>query len=69
MSRQKTQLENVLLYLQEHKQAGITPLEALQMFGCFRLSAIIYNLKKQGYKIKTEIVKIETKHFANYKLI
>jgi len=69
MSRQKTQLENVFSYLQEHKQDGITPLEALQMFGCFRLSAIIYNLKKQGYKIKTEIVKIETKHFANYKLI
>ena len=69
MSRQKTQLENVLLYLQEHKQDGITPLEALQMFGCFRLSGIIYKLKKQGYKIKTEIVKIETKHFANYKLI
>jgi len=69
MSRQKTQLENVLSYLQKHKRAGITPLEALQLFGCFRLSGIIYKLKKQGYKIKTEIVKIETKHFANYKLI
>ena len=47
---------------------GITPLEALNKFGAFRLSAIIFDLKKDGYDIDTEIIKNGGKHYANYKL-
>lgn len=31
----------------------ITPLEALNMFGSLRLSAVIFDLKKQGYNIQS----------------
>ena len=33
----------------------ITPMEALELYGCFRLGAIIYILKDDGYKIHTRI--------------
>lgn len=40
----------------EHLTSGkeITPLEALTKYGCFRLGAVIFKLKKEGYKITTE---------------
>lgn len=48
-----TQYEMCGQYLQMFGE--ITPLEALTAFGCFRLSAIIYDLRKDGWKIRTEI--------------
>lgn len=50
-------------------QAGlsITPLDALNRFGCFRLAAVIFNLRKQGYKIITgEGTSADGKRFARY---
>lgn len=38
----------------------ITPLEALNLFGSMRLSAIIYVLRERGYKIQTQRVKTTT---------
>ena len=46
-----TQYENVKNYLEEGNK--ITPIEALNKFGSFRLSAIIFNLRQNGYPIKT----------------
>ena len=37
---------------------NITSLEAINLFGETRLSARIYDLKKQGYKFKTEDVRV-----------
>lgn len=39
-----------------HLQSGlsITPLDALEMFGCFRLGARIYDLRKDGVEIAVE---------------
>ena len=45
---------------------SLTPLEALGMFGCFRLAARISDLRDKGYPIKTEVVKKDNKHFARY---
>lgn len=45
---------------------SLTPIEALNMFGCFRLSGRILNLRQQGLDIKTEIVKQNGKRFAKY---
>ena len=57
----------------DHLKSGraITPLEALQWFGAFRLSAIIYDLKKDGWDISTEMVTDPRtgKSFAKYQLI
>lgn len=54
----KTQCDEIL----NHLSAGyaITPLEALKFFGCFRLGARIYDLKKRGYRIGKEMRKTET---------
>jgi hypothetical protein len=49
---------------------SITPIEALNLFGCFRLGARIHDLKnKFGLDIKTEIVEQNKKRFAKYSLI
>ena len=47
-----TQDEAVLIWLKEN--GTINPMQALNGFGCFRLSARIHNLKKQGYQISTK---------------
>lgn len=56
----------------EHLKKGlsITPLEALNRFGCFRLSARIHDLRhKQGYDIMTERVLTSSgKYVAQYRL-
>jgi hypothetical protein len=48
----------------------ITPIMALQMYDCFRLSAVIYRLKyEDGMNIETEMVyKDGGKRFAKYYL-
>lgn len=51
-----------------HKIGSITPIEALNRYGVFRLSARINNLRMEGYKISTAIVKENNKKFARYYL-
>lgn len=46
-----TQNEEVLRHLM--KERGITSLEAMERYGIMRLGARIYELKKQGYPIRT----------------
>lgn len=47
---------------------SLTTLDALTMFGCFRLSARISNLKDQGMNIMTEMVEVNDKRIAKYYL-
>ena len=44
--------EQVLKYLQSGKK--LTPIDALNMFGCFRLGARICELRQKGYSIINE---------------
>ena len=45
----------------------ITPLDALDWFGCFRLSARISELKEVGWKIEKETVTLKNgKRIARY---
>lgn len=60
-----TQKEQVLKHLQSGK--SLSPLEALNYFGSLRLGAIIFDLKKDGYEIETEINQVG-KHYAVYKM-
>lgn len=48
----ETQNLQVLNYLKTGKI--LTPIEALDMFGCFRLAARIYELKDNGWPIHCE---------------
>lgn len=48
--------------------ASITPIEALNQFGCFRLSARIYDLRSSGVPISRTDVKRNGKSFASYSI-
>ena len=56
----------------EHLSLGrtITSLEALSLFGCFRLAARISDLKYQGLNVKTEMIQVgnNKKKVARYSL-
>ena len=59
--------------LQHLKQFGsIEPLTALREYGCYRLGAVIFNLRAEGYNIVTERVEAKSKitgrpvQFAKY---
>ena len=54
-----------------HMASGnsITPIDALEKFGCFRLGARIYDLKEDGHNIHTTMVERGPKRFARYTLI
>lgn len=62
----------VLKHLQEH--GSITSMDAIQLYGATRLSAIIYNLRhNEGYTIVTDIETVPTRHgthsnIARYRL-
>ena len=61
----KTQNERILNYLKKGK--GLTPITALNKFGCFRLAARIADLRKDGHTIFTDTITKNGKSFANYK--
>lgn len=61
-----TQTEWVLRALKRGR--ALTSLDALQGCRCFRLAARINDLRRQGFKIKTEILSKGGKVFASYKL-
>ena len=64
-----TQLKQVLAYLKQDKT--ISQAEAIDMFNCYRLSAIIQRLRNMGYPVIThrEPNKISTGTHARYELI
>lgn len=72
MEAKISQLKMIRSHLEEGKP--IDPMEALREYGCYRLGAIIHMLRKEGYKISTNLVFHKNKygytsHYAIYKLI
>jgi hypothetical protein len=65
----ETQNQQILEHLK--KGLTITPLLALNLFGCFRLSARIYDLRQDGHNIIKRTVTSDhgDKHFAEYTLL
>lgn len=47
-----SQKEQILRHLKLYQQ--ITPIDALNEYGCFRLAARVYDLRKEGHEIKEE---------------
>lgn len=66
----KTNESQAKTILQHMKQGyRITPMDALRLCGCFRLSARIADLRKLGYDIISDRVKVDGgKHVAEYRL-
>ena len=71
MSKAVTQNEQVLKHLLTYEK--IMSLEAVELYGIMRLGARIYDLKKQGYPIKTYLRVGKSRNgesmvFAEYRL-
>jgi hypothetical protein len=63
--------ETALLKVKAHLENGlaISPLYALNKFGCFRLADVVYKLRKNyGMDIKTELARDNGKVFARYRM-
>ena len=56
--------------IREHLESGrdITPLEALDLYGVFRLAARVDSLRQSGLDIETIIERRGKKRYARYKL-
>jgi hypothetical protein len=63
----KSQKDAILDHLRSGK--SITPLEALALYGCFRLGARIYDLKHEGHDIVTDTEVKDNKSYASYRLL
>lgn len=65
-SRKKSQAE----MLKEHLTSGkeITPIEALEKYGIFRLAARVHDLRDQGLKIETRTEQVGGKKWAVYRM-
>lgn len=66
-----TQNQEILAYLQSGN--SISQAQAIDLFGCYRLGARIFDLRKKGHDITTENVTKKNRHgkpvtFAVYKL-
>lgn len=63
-----TQTELILADLKRGRK--ISPIDALEDYGCFRLGARIWELKRDGHPIKTELVSDPKsgKHYARYSM-
>lgn len=49
-----SQIDRIRSHLGNGK--AITPMQALRLYGCFRLAAVIFKLKEEGFLIETEMV-------------
>ena len=66
MNKKKTQKQMI----EEYLLAGnsITPIEALERFGCFRLAAIIHKIRKKRHVYTSMITNRHGNNFAKYSL-
>ena len=67
-----TQAGKVLRHLQDY--GSITPMVAMSDYGIMRLGARIYDLKRHGYAIQSEMVRGQNRygeptHWAKYTLV
>lgn len=66
------QTTEILEHLKKHKT--ITAMESLRLYGAYRLSARILELRDAGNEIKTDIIEVKTArgktaHVASYRLM
>jgi len=60
-----TQTEAIRAHLMQHN--SITPIEALDKYGCFRLAARIKDLRNEGFSVVSTIIESETgKRYCRY---
>ena len=60
----ETQQKAILAYLKRGEK--LTGIKALQLFGCFRLAARIYDLKCAGHTIESRMITERGKKCSEY---
>jgi hypothetical protein len=66
MSHRKSQSQKILHWLRKGRK--LTAIQALRMFGCFRLSARIKDLRNADWMISARMVTKNGKRYAEYSL-
>lgn len=66
MPATQTQNKQILEHL--HTHGSITPIMALQRYGCMRLGARIWDLKQAGHRITKVMERRAGKQYARYEL-
>ena len=61
-----SQIKKIRHYLESGGR--LTPIDALNMFNCFRLAAVVFNLREDGLPVKTKTIKDGQKSYAEYYL-
>ena len=61
-----SQCDRILTHLQSGKT--INPLQALDLYGCLRLGARIYDLKQSGFDIDSRLVHENGVQYAEYSM-
>lgn len=62
-----TQTQSILEHLEDGH--ALTPMEALERFGCFRLAARVEELRKRGHRIVTDKLRTAAgKTIAEYRI-
>ena len=69
---EKSKTNDVIMHLL--RKGTITQMEAAKKYNLYRLSSVIYSLRKRGYEIESEIAPFTSKYgiksnFAIYHLI
>lgn len=59
-----SQCKSIREYLETY--GSITPMDALNLFGCFRLGARIYDLRHDGCQIVRKMEAKDGKRYARY---
>lgn len=54
----------------DHMKRGesITPMDALRLYGCFRLAARVADLRESGHNIERQLIRKDGKTYAEYRL-
>ena len=68
--KKRTQKQDVLAHLRTHKK-GLTSMEAFSRYGITRLAGVVFELKKEGHEIDTNMLTAKdrrgkTVSFAQY---
>tara|TARA_R100000734_G_scaffold19139_1_gene18473 strand:- start:5947 stop:6162 length:216 start_codon:yes stop_codon:yes gene_type:complete len=64
--KKQSQYDNIKAHLEDGKT--LQPLQALSEYGCYRLSAVIHKLRRDGYPIETNMKTNRGKTYAEYVL-
>jgi len=56
------------LQILKHLERGnkLTAIDALKLFGCFRLAARVQDLREVGHQVKSRLINVNGKRVAEY---